>query len=113
MKVYLLYIICTLTGLVLMKLSEGSMAITVKDGIFGFSIGFKLLFAFIIYGISFLLWSGIVARNELTYIVPISSAIVNISTVVLGVLIFKEYLTLVQIIGIGITVIGVVLMNWK
>ena len=78
-----------------------------------FSIGFKLLFAFIIYGISFLLWSGIVARNELTYIVPISSAIVNILTVILGILIFKEHLTLIQIIGIGITVIGFVLMNWK
>ena len=79
----------------------------------GLSIGFKLLFAFIVYGISFLLWSAIVARNDLTYIVPISSAIVNIATVIIGILIFREHLTLVQIVGIGITVLGVVLMNWK
>jgi uncharacterized membrane protein len=54
-----------------------------------------------------------VVKNDLSFIVPFSSAIVNVLSVILGVLIFREYLNTYKIIGIAMAIIGVVLMNYK
>ena len=113
MTTYILYILFTMSGLILMKLGGGQLNLGIKDGMFEATIGFKLLVAFIMYGISFLIWSNIVAQNDLTYIVPLSSAIVNILSVIVGIFIFKESLSTMQIVGIIVATIGVAMMNFK
>ena len=112
MTTYILYILFTMSGLILMKLGGGQLNLGIKDGMFEANIGFKLLVAFFMYGISFLIWSRIVAQNDLTYIVPLSSAIVNILSVIVGIFIFKESLSTMQIVGIIVATIGVVMMNF-
>lgn len=111
MKTYIAYIFFTISGLILMKLGGGQMNIAFKDGVFNMSLGIKLIFAFIMYGTSFLLWTGIVAKNDLGYIVPLTSAITNIITVIIGILIFSESINIYKIFGIVLATVGVILMN--
>ena len=113
MKTYIAYIFFTMSGLILMKLGGGQLDLGVNDGKFEFTIGFKLLVAFLMYGVSFLIWSGIVAKSNLTYIVPLSSAIINVLSVIVGIMIFNESLSIKQIAGIIVASIGIVLMNLK
>lgn len=84
-----------------------------KEGILFLNISFKMVLALIFYAGSFLLWTKIVAKNDLSYIVPFTSAIVNVISVCLGVLIFHEAINKYKLIGLGMAIIGVVLMNYK
>lgn len=113
MKTYILYIFFTMSGLILMKLGGGQLNLGVKDGRFEFAIGFKLFIAFIMYAISFIIWSNIIAKSDLTYIVPLSSAITNILSVIVGIFLFKESLSMMQIVGIVVATVGIVMMNFK
>lgn len=111
MKMFIVYIFFSMGGLILMKLGAGKIAVEINGGVLQFSLGVKVLLALTMYVVSFLIWTQIVAKSDLTYIVPVSSAVVNILTVIVGVLLFREYVSVQQIIGIIITVVGVVLMN--
>jgi len=113
LKNFIAYIFFTVFGLLLMKLSGQPIKFGINEGSFFLNISTKMLFALLSYGISFILWTGIVVKNDLSFIVPFSSAIVNLLSVALGVLMFHEYLNTYKIIGIAMAIIGVVFMNYK
>lgn len=95
----------------MMKLSGQPIKLGLNEGVLFFNISFKMALALIFYASSFFLWTGIVAKNDLSFIVPFSSAIVNIISVGLGILVFNETINMYKLIGIGVAMIGVVLMN--
>lgn len=110
---FILYILLTVMGLVMMKLSGQPIGFKLNEGMFFLNISSKMLMALIFYASSFLLWTGIVAKNDLSFIVPFSSAIVNVISVCLGIIIFHESINIYKFIGIGMAIIGVILMNYK
>jgi hypothetical protein len=107
------YIFFTLGGLVLMKLSGQPIGFILQNGTFHLDINWKMLLALVMYASSFLIWTGIVARNELSYIVPFSSAIVNTLSIIFGILMFQEDLNMYKVIGIILAIFGVMLMNYQ
>lgn len=113
MRTYIAYIFFTISGLTLMKMGGGQLSIGIKEGIFQFNLGVRLLMAFMMYGVSFILWSRIVAASDLTYIMPVSSAVVNILTLIVGIIIFKETMSIMQVIGMVVVTLGIVMMNIK
>ena len=113
MKNFTSYIFFTVFGLFLMKMSGQPIEFGIKEGAFFFNINMKMLMALLFYAVSFLLWTGIVVKNDLSFIVPFSSAIVNLLSVLIGVLIFQEQLNAYKAIGIAMAIIGVILMNYK
>lgn len=113
MKNFIAYIFFTVFGLFLMKLSGQPINLGINEGVFFFNVSTKMLLALFFYAVSFLLWTGIVVKNDLSFIVPFSSAIVNIFSVFIGVLIFHEHLNTYKAIGIALAIIGVILMNYK
>ena len=110
---FIAYIFFTVLGLFIMKFSGHPMQFSFKDGFFNFNIGSKMFLALIFYVTSFLLWTGIVAKNDLSFIVPFSSAIVNVLAVGLGIFFFHETMNVYKIIGIILAILGVILMNYK
>lgn len=96
-----------------MKLSGEPMKFGINEGAFFFNISIKMLLALLFYITSFVLWTGIVVRNDMSYIVPFSSAIVNVISVVLGVFVFHEYINIYKVVGIAMAVAGLILMNYK
>lgn len=113
MKKFITYIFFTVFGLFLMKVSQQPIKIGIDEGVFFFNISWKMFLALFFYAISFLLWTGIVVKNDLSYIVPLSSGLVNLLSVLIGVLIFHEPLNTYKFVGIGMVIIGAIFMNIK
>ena len=112
MKIILtiVYIILTTLGLFLMKLGGNSLSLNFTDGI-GFKIGYITFFGFLSYICSFLLWQRLLVSFDLSYIVPITTGIVQIIVLLLGLFIFKETISITGIIGIIFIIIGVVMTS--
>lgn len=108
---FIAYILCTTIGLILMKLSGTPIEVSLTRGTFGFNIDLIMVLALCFYGASFFLWTGIVAKNDLSFIVPLSTAIVNVISVGAGIMFFKDTVSIHKIAGICMAVAGVYLIN--
>ncbi len=108
----ILYLIFTTSGLTLIKLGGDSIKLSLSNS-FGFKIGYLTLLGFILYAVSFLLWQKLLTMFELSQIVPIVTAIVQIIVFVIGVLVFKEKINIYNIVGIVVLLIGILLLSYK
>ncbi len=111
MKIILtvIYICLTTLGLFLMKLGGNSISLTFQNGI-SFKIGFITLLGFLSYICSFLLWQKLLVTFDLSYIVPITTGIVQLIILLLGILFFKEQINVIGILGAFLVIIGLVLL---
>ena len=108
----IIYAIVSVTGLTLVKLGSSTpLSVSLQQSGFSFGVGWVL--GLILYILSFLIYMTLIAKNNLTYITPVSSAVVYILTMVVALCIFKEQVTPVQWIGWCLILVGVVLMNVK
>lgn len=105
----LIYIIFTTGGLFCFK-SGGEFVFNLNNGI-NFKMPFMTFFGFCLYLCSFLLWQKLLSTYDLTYIVPITTAIVQVIVILFGYFFFKEQISIVNLIGIIIVIIGVVLIS--
>ena len=108
-----IYVILTLSGLVLMKLGGNPGSFSMVEGNINFGISPISLIGLICYICSFLLFTRIVVMFDLSYIMPLTTAIVQILTLVAAKVVFKENFTTQGIIGASIVIIGVLIMNFK
>lgn len=108
-----IYIILTLAGLTLMKLGGNAGTIAVENGNMNFGISLVSLAGLVCYLCSFLLFTRIVVMFDLSYIMPLTTGIVQVLTLVLAKIVFKENFTWQSIIGASLVIIGVLIMNWK
>ncbi|MFP5521037.1 DMT family transporter [Peptococcus simiae] len=113
MGIFVAYIFFTMTGLLLMKFSQEGIVFALENGSFNLHINITMIFALVMYGISFLLWTSLVVNNDLGFILPFSTAIVNVLSVTAGILLFDESMTPLKALGIALAVCGVVIMNLK
>lgn len=108
-----IYIILTLSGLTLMKLGGNAGTIAVENGNMNFGISLISLAGLVCYLCSFLLFTRIVVMFDLSYIMPLTTGIVQVLTLVVAKIVFKENFTWQSIIGASLVIIGVLIMNWK
>lgn len=109
----LIYLVLTLSGLILMKKGGNSGSLSVLDGTANFKISVISLAGLFCYLCSFLLFTRIVIMFDLSYIMPICTGIVQVLTLVAAKFIFKENISTAGIIGASLVIIGIVVMNWK
>jgi len=109
-----LYIILTVSGLILFKLGANSSQIgVVAKGILSIQISFTSLIGLFCYLGSFLIYLSLISKNTLTFLVPVMTGIVYISVLTASVLILKEKLTLFSVAGSLLILFGVILMVLK
>ena len=108
-----IYIIINILGLVLMKLGGNPGSVSMAEGNINIGISTISLIGLICYVCSFLLFTRIVIMFDLSYIMPISTAIIQILTLIASKIVFKENFTTQGIIGASIIIIGVLIMNNK
>ena len=115
MKIILviIYIILTLSGLILMKKGGNPGSFSMKDGNILFGMNVVSLIGFICYICSFFLFTRIVVMFDLSYIMPICTGIVQVLTLVASYMIFKEEISKQGIIGASLVIIGIIVMNLK
>lgn len=107
------YVILTILGLVLMKFGGNTGTFSFEQSTFEFSINFISLLGFVSYIASFLLFTNIVVKFDLSYITPITAGIIQVLTLISGMLIFNEKVSISGIVGIVLVIIGIVVMNIK
>lgn len=108
----LLYVIFSLLGLIFMK--SGSMeGKRVIFQIFQRKIMLESIVGYVCYIISFLLYTTVITKFNLSYIIPVLGGIVNILILLIGILLFHEEFTMFSVVGCICIVTGVVLMSLK
>lgn len=108
----MIYIALTTGGLFCLKSGGDSLSLSLNGGI-NFKIGFITTLGFILYIGSFLLWQKLLTTYDLTYIVPITTGIVQVIVLVISYFFFKETINMVNILGIILVTIGVILISIK
>ena len=107
-----IYILLTNGGLYCFKLGGDSLSLSLKGGI-SFKVGFITFLGLLFYISSFLLWQKLLATYDLSYIVPLTTGIVQVIVLIMGYFIFKENVSLVNLGGIILVIIGIVLISIK
>ena len=115
MKIILvvIYLILTISGLILMKKGGNPGTFSMQNGNFTFGMNFISLLGFICYIGSFLLFTRMVVMFDLSYIMPICTGIVQVFTLFASYLVFKEEISLQGVIGAVLIIIGIIVMNVK
>lgn len=115
MKIILviIYLVLTLSGLILMKKGGNAGSIAIENGNMNFGISLVSLAGLVCYLCSFLLFTRIVILFDLSYIMPLCTGIVQVFTLVAAKIIFKEEISLLGIIGASFVIVGIIVMNWK
>lgn len=108
-----IYLLLTMSGLILMKLGGNTGSIAMENGNINFGISPISLIGFICYIGSFFIYTRMVVMFDLSYITPLCTGIVQILTLVASKVVFKENITTQGIIGASIIIIGLLIMNWK
>lgn len=115
MKIVLiiLYLILTVSGLILMKMGGNTGTISVENKTLHFGMSLISGLGFICYLCSFLLFTKIVTMFDLSYIYPIITGIVQILSLVASSLVLKEKMSWQIVIGAIIVIAGILIMNIK
>lgn len=109
----IIYLLLTMSGLVLIKLGGNSGSLSITQGNVNFGVSLISLIGLICYIGSFLLYTRIVVIFDLSYITPLCTGIVQILTLIASKLIFKENVSIQGVIGVSIIIIGLIIMNLK
>ena len=110
----IIYLALTVSGLILYKYGANKgFTFLLTHGNLEFKINIISIIGLICYLFSFLLYMFILPKFNISYIMPITSAISYIATFVLSILILKEHVTLNGIIGSIIILIGIIIINIK
>jgi drug/metabolite transporter (DMT)-like permease len=108
----LLYVAATSLGLIFVKLGTADgMPIKFIDSKISFNLNFYAIAGILLYGASFLLYVYLISKNDLGYIIPLTTALVYIVIFVASYLIFHEVFTITKIIGIALIVAGLIFLN--
>ena len=108
----LIYALVTSSGLILLKLgSKTGAPISIIDHKFQFNLGYFIICGMLFYGLSFLIYTYLISKNDLGYIIPVSTALVYIFIFAASFIIFKEAFTAIKILGICLILGGLILLN--
>mgnify|MGYP007035350965 CR=1 FL=1 len=107
-----LYLFFSILGLTFMKC--GSMeSRKVIFQILQVKVTLFSLMGYFFYMISFLLYTFVITKFDLSYIIPLLGGVINILIFVIGIGVFHEKFTVYSIIGCFCIVIGILFMNMK
>jgi small multidrug resistance pump len=110
----LIYLSFSVAGLTLMKLGSVKTALPAwQIPILNLRLNFISASGYLCYIISFLLYTVVITKFDLGFIIPMLSGLVNVAIFIIAVILFKESFTVYSIIGLFLISIGVFLMNLK
>lgn len=109
-----LYVAATSLGLIFIKLGTGEgLPVKLDSGKLQFQFNFFVFAGIILYGASFILYLYLISKNDLGYIIPLTTALVYIVIFFASYAIFHEVFTIMKIMGISLIVIGLIILNLK
>ncbi len=109
-----LYVVTASLALILIKLgsSDGAPLSFEKQRII-FNLNPLIFMAGFLYIFSFMLYTYLISKYDLGYIIPLGTALVYILIFVSSFVIFNETFTVLKIAGISLIILGLILLNIK
>ena len=107
------YIICSTAGLILIKIHADASQLAFSDGALQLSLSLTTILGLGLYVASFLLWIVILRNMDLNYIYPVVIGVSYIFIMLGSHFILKEPFAAKQIVGSGVILAGIVLINMK
>ena len=108
----LIYILFTSSGLFLMKNGGNSLSFSIQK-VVSFKIGYITMLGFICYLISFILWQKLLVTYNLSYIVPITTGIIQVVAILIGYFFFNENISIINAIGIFLVILGIIFITMR
>ena len=108
----LLYFLFTTLGVLGIKLGGDSLIFSLKNG-FILKMSLLTLAGFLCYFVSFALWQKLLVSFDLSYIVPVTTGIMQIVVFIIGIFIFKETSNLYSFLGVCLIIVGIFLLSMK
>jgi len=106
------YALSTSLALVFLKLGSQSAAlIAIVDNKLNLNLNLYNLSGIILYVTSFLIYTFLISKFELGYIIPLVTALVYVLVFIASFTIFKESFSTIKVIAIGLILIGIILLN--
>ena len=107
-----LYIIATSMGLIFIKLgSTNGAPFAIIEHSLKFNINFFTVTGVLLYGISFIVYTYLISKFDLGFIIPITTALVYTIIFIASYLIFHEAFTVIKIAAISLIILGVILLS--
>lgn len=107
------YLFFTVTGLLLIKIGGKDFFILTESSKLVIQASWKFIIGFISYVISFIIWTVLLQKFNLSYMYPILVGAAYIFIMLASFYILKEKISLINIIGSGVILIGILLMVIK
>jgi drug/metabolite transporter (DMT)-like permease len=99
-------------ALIFLKLgSKTGAPVSYIDHRLVFNLGFYVISGVFLYGVSFIIYTYLISKYDLGYIIPVATALVYILIFIASFIIFKESFTVAKIAGISMILIGAILLN--
>lgn len=111
MLLFIIYVILSSSGLILFKLGSAGISIGLTKSLFSFQLPLLSLIGLLCYLVSFLLWMFIIAKSEVSFIVPLGVALTNLAVLLGSYFILNETVSINTVIGAALIIIGVVVLN--
>lgn len=110
--IFAIYAIIGGSGLLVMKMATNEMPFSLKD-LGHILLNVKYLFGFLLYACSFMMFMFILSKYKLNVAYPLATALFFVYISLASYFILKESFSMIQIIGIGLCMLGVVLIGLK
>ena len=108
------YVVFAVSGSTLLKLGSST---TVKSlfvvPFINLSISFTTFIGFIAYGLSFIFYTILLSRFDLSFISPLTVGIVYVLLMITAFVFFKEGITVFKLLGSSFILIGILFMFIK
>lgn len=112
--IILLFVLITSSALIVLKLgTSAGPPIQYLDEKLQFNINPYTVCGILLYGTSFMIYTYLISKYDLGYIIPLTTALVYVIIFVASFVIFKEVFTTLKIFGIVLIVTGLALLNLK
>ncbi len=114
MTLIILYVLISASGLILLKIGANHefMVNISKEGL-GISVNWQILLGMLFYVCSFLVSLMAMKKINLSIFYPISSGLGYVVICLTSYLVLKETISLKQLVGMVIILVGVVVINLK
>lgn len=108
----LIYVCLSATGLTLIKMGLGkNTSLSFDRAGFSISFGWILILGMCLYVLSFCTSLIVMKSMNLSLYYPISAGLIYIIVCVLSVVVLKEKIGLLQLIGMAVIFVGILIMN--
>lgn len=108
-----LYILISVISLILLKLGTSGGLVTVTATDITLNITPLAIIGILCYGFSFLIYTILISRFDLGFIVSITTAFIYIIVFIVSFFMFEEQFTLMKIIAIGCILSGLIILNLR